>query len=150
MAAVLALLVGIPMACVYAALKRGSLLSQVFMTISLLGVSLPNFLYRHFADLDVCGATGLVSKLYRGDGADRLVENRVVSNAPRLAPYRSRGHAVGHFTGAHHAAGARRDVEVLRTDYIKFAFRASRVDRSHGPLWPRAENTLVPVMTITG
>ena len=42
-AAVLALLVGIPMG-VYAALKRGTFLSQVFMTISLLGVSLPTFL----------------------------------------------------------------------------------------------------------
>ena len=29
---------------VYAALKRGSFLSQLFMTISLLGVSLPTFL----------------------------------------------------------------------------------------------------------
>src|SRR5690606_18685167 len=42
-AAVLALLVGIPMG-VYAALKRGTFLSQVFMTVSLLGVSLPTFL----------------------------------------------------------------------------------------------------------
>ena len=36
-AAVLALLLGIPMG-VYAALRRGSWLSQVFMTVSLLGV----------------------------------------------------------------------------------------------------------------
>jgi peptide/nickel transport system permease protein len=42
-AASIALLVGIPMG-VYAALRRGSFLSQVFMTISLLGVSLPTFL----------------------------------------------------------------------------------------------------------
>ncbi|WP_334166139.1 ABC transporter permease, partial [Tepidimonas sp.] len=42
-AAGLALLVGIPMG-VYAALRRGSFLAQVFMTISLLGVSLPTFL----------------------------------------------------------------------------------------------------------
>jgi peptide/nickel transport system permease protein len=42
-AAGLALLIGIPMG-VYAALRRGTFLSQVFMTISLLGVSLPTFL----------------------------------------------------------------------------------------------------------
>ena len=44
-AAALALVVGIPMG-VYAALKRGTLLSQAFMMISLLGVSLPTFHYR--------------------------------------------------------------------------------------------------------
>ncbi len=42
-AALLALAVGIPMG-VYAALRRGNFLSQVFMTVSLLGVSLPTFL----------------------------------------------------------------------------------------------------------
>src|SRR6476660_5282248 len=42
-AAVIALAIGIPMG-VYAALRRGTLLSQVFMTLSLLGVSLPTFL----------------------------------------------------------------------------------------------------------
>jgi len=42
-AAVLALALGIPMG-VYAALKRGSFTSQLFMALSLLGVSLPTFL----------------------------------------------------------------------------------------------------------
>jgi peptide/nickel transport system permease protein len=42
-AAVLALFIGIPMG-VYTALRRGTFLSQVFMTVSLLGVSLPTFL----------------------------------------------------------------------------------------------------------
>lgn len=42
-AAVLAVIVGVPMG-VFAALKRGSFMSQVFMTLSLLGVSLPTFL----------------------------------------------------------------------------------------------------------
>ena len=42
-AAGLALLIGIPMG-VYAALRRGTFMSQVFMTLSLLGVSLPTFL----------------------------------------------------------------------------------------------------------
>ncbi|HAJ13036.1 MAG TPA: ABC transporter permease, partial [Comamonadaceae bacterium] len=42
-AAAMALLIGVPMG-VYAALRRGTFMSQVFMTISLLGVSLPTFL----------------------------------------------------------------------------------------------------------
>src|ERR1043166_10167551 len=42
-AAVIALLFGIPMG-VYAALRRGGFASQVLMTLSLLGVSLPTFL----------------------------------------------------------------------------------------------------------
>ena len=42
-AAGFALLVGVPMG-VYAALRRGNFLSQLFMTFSLLGVSLPSFL----------------------------------------------------------------------------------------------------------
>ena len=42
-AALLALLLGLPMG-VYAALRRGSFMSQLLMTLSLLGVSLPTFL----------------------------------------------------------------------------------------------------------
>src|SRR6476660_7839120 len=42
-AAVIALAIGIPMG-VYAALRRNSIVSHVFMVISLLGVSLPTFL----------------------------------------------------------------------------------------------------------
>ena len=41
-AAVLALVIGVPLG-VYSALKHGSFLSHIFMTISLLGVSLPTF-----------------------------------------------------------------------------------------------------------
>ncbi|RYF70489.1 MAG: ABC transporter permease, partial [Comamonadaceae bacterium] len=42
-AALLALVIGVPMG-VYAALRRGTFTSQLFMTLSLLGVSLPTFL----------------------------------------------------------------------------------------------------------
>ena len=42
-AAFIALVLGIPMG-VYAALRRGSFLSQMLMTLSLVGVSLPTFL----------------------------------------------------------------------------------------------------------
>ena len=42
-AAVMAIAIGIPMG-VYAALRRGTFTSQLFLTLSLLGVSLPTFL----------------------------------------------------------------------------------------------------------
>ena len=61
-AAVLALALGIPMG-VYAALRRGSWLSQLFMTVSLLGVSLPTFLIGILLILLVVTLTGLIGSL---------------------------------------------------------------------------------------
>ena len=59
-AALLALLFGIPMG-VYAALRRGTFLSQTMMTLSLLGVSLPTFLI---------GILLILCLLYTSDAAD--------------------------------------------------------------------------------
>jgi peptide/nickel transport system permease protein len=64
-AAVLALLLGIPMG-VYAALRRGSWLSQVFMTVSLLGVSLPTFLIGILLILVFAGGLGLAAQFRPG------------------------------------------------------------------------------------
>src|SRR5574343_1896993 len=65
-AAVLALVVGIPMG-VYAALKRGSFISQLFMTISLLGVSLPTFLIGILLILVFAVQLGWFPSFGRGD-----------------------------------------------------------------------------------
>jgi peptide/nickel transport system permease protein len=65
-AAVLALVVGIPMG-VYSALKRGSFLSQVFLTISLLGVSLPTFLIGIMLILIFAVGLGWFPSFGRGD-----------------------------------------------------------------------------------
>jgi hypothetical protein len=82
-AAVLALALGIPMG-VYAALARGTFMSQVFMTLSLLGVSLAHLPDRHLADPGVFGGAGLVPQLRsRGDGAAGLVEQRLAD--PKMA-----------------------------------------------------------------
>jgi hypothetical protein len=75
-AAALALFIGIPMG-VYTALRRGTFMSQVFMTLSLLGVSLPTFLIGILLILVFAVHAGLVPELRpRRDGADRLVEQR--------------------------------------------------------------------------
>ncbi|MEY3475595.1 MAG: hypothetical protein RL087_2053, partial [Pseudomonadota bacterium] len=62
----LALMIGIPMG-VYAALRRGTFLSQVFMTISLLGVSLPTFLIGILLILLFAVTLGWFPSFGRGD-----------------------------------------------------------------------------------
>ncbi|MEY4125650.1 MAG: Glutathione transport system permease protein GsiC, partial [Pseudomonadota bacterium] len=65
-AAGMALLVGIPMG-VYAALKRGTLSSQLLMTFSLLGVSLPTFLIGILLILFFAVLLGWLPSFGRGD-----------------------------------------------------------------------------------
>ncbi|MEN9765034.1 MAG: hypothetical protein RL397_989 [Pseudomonadota bacterium] len=148
-AAVIALVIGIPMG-VYAAIRRGSLLAQVFMAISLLGVSLPTFLIGIFLILIFSVGLGVLPSFGRGE---------VVS--------------IGGFTtGLFSWAGIRHLIlpaltlaifqltlimrlvrtemlEVLRTDYIRFA-RARGLSARAIYFGHALKNTLVPVITITG
>ncbi len=148
-AAVIALVIGIPMG-VYAAIRRGSPLAQVFMAISLLGVSLPTFLIGIFLILIFSVGLGVLPSFGRGE---------VVS--------------IGGFTsGLFSWAGIRHLIlpaltlaifqltlimrlvrtemlEVLRTDYIRFA-RARGLSARAIYFGHALKNTLVPVITITG
>src|SRR5438132_7769552 len=65
-AGVLAVAIGIPMG-VYSALRRGTFLSQVFLTISLLGVSLPTFLIGILLILVFAVLLGVAPSFGRGD-----------------------------------------------------------------------------------
>ena len=65
-AALLALVIGIP-AGVYTALKRGSWLSQVLLTLSLVGVSLPTFLIGILLILVFAVLLGWLPSFGRGD-----------------------------------------------------------------------------------
>ena len=148
-AAVLALLVGIPMG-VYAALRRGTFTSQVFMALSLLGVSLPTFLIGILLILVFSVTLGWFPSFGRGE----VVQLGWWSTGLLTAK------------GWHHLAlpavtlaifqltlimrlVRAEMLEVLRTDYIKFARARGLTDRAiyfgHA-----LKNTLVPVMTITG
>jgi peptide/nickel transport system permease protein len=135
---------------VYAAIRRGSALAQVFMAISLLGVSLPTFLIGIFLILIFSVGLGVLPSFGRGE---------VVS--------------VGGFTtGLFSWAGIRHLIlpaltlaifqltlimrlvrtemlEVLRTDYIRFA-RARGLSARAINFGHALKNTLVPVITITG
>jgi peptide/nickel transport system permease protein len=148
-AALLALAVGVPMG-VYTGLHRESWLSRVFMTVSLIGVSLPTFL------------TGILLIL-------------VFSVYMPLLPSFGRGDtvAIGWWTTGFLTAGGLKALilpaitlamfqmtlimrlvrsemlEVLRTDYIKFA-RARGLSNRAVHFGHALKNTMVPVITITG
>ncbi len=148
-AAFLALAVGIPMG-VYAALKRGTFLSQVFMTVSLLGVSLPTFLIGILLILVFAVTLGWFPSFGRGgvvqfDGwSTSLLTlkgwHHLVLPATTLAIFQ--------LTLIMRLVRAEM-LEVLRTDYIKFA-RARGLSNRAVHFGHALKNTLVPVMTITG
>jgi peptide/nickel transport system permease protein len=148
-AAGIALLVGIPMG-VYAALRRGSFLSQVFMTISLLGVSLPTFLIGIALILVFAVWLGWFPSFGRGDvvqvgwWSSGLMTakgwHHIVLPAVTLAVFQ--------LTLIMRLVRAEM-LEVLRTDYIKFA-RARGLSNRAIHFGHALKNTLVPVMTITG
>ena len=149
MAAVIALLFGIPMG-VYAALRRGTLLSQAMMMVSLVGVSLPTFLIGillillfavilkwlpSFGRGDVVAVGAWTSGLFTLDGLKHLVLPSVTL-------------AIFQLTLIMRLVRSEM-LEVLRTDYIKFA-RARGLPNRAIYFGHALKNTLVPVITITG
>ena len=148
-AAVLALVIGVPMG-VYAALKRGTFMSQVFMTLSLLGVSLRTFLIGILLILVFSVHLGWFPSFGRGTTTQLgfwstgLLSlkgwHHIVLPAITLAIFQ--------LTLIMRLVRAEM-LEVLRTDYIKFAKARGLTNRTiyfgHA-----LKNTLVPVMTITG
>ena len=148
-AASLALVLGVPMG-VYAALKRNSFLSHVFMTVSLIGVSLPTFLigillillfavvlgwFPSFGRGDTVKFGSWTSGLFTVDGWHHIVLPAVTL-------------AVFQLTLIMRLVRSEM-LEVLRTDYIKFA-RARGLSNRAIHFGHALKNTLVPVMTITG
>ncbi len=152
LAAVLALCVGIPLG-VYAALRRGKLGSQVVMTVSLLGVSLPTFLigillilvfavvlkwlpsYGRGEVVPLWEGSLWTTGLLSGDGWRHLVLPAVTLSVFQLTLILRLVRA--------------EMLEVLRTDYIKFA-RARGLHNRAVYFGHALKNTLVPVITITG
>ena len=148
-AAALALVLGIPMG-VYAALQRGSWVSQMFMMGSLLGVSLPTFLIGILLILVFSVNLGWFPSFGRGDvvqvgwWSTSLLSaqgwHHIVLPAVTLAIFQ--------LTLIMRLVRAEM-LEVLRTDYIKFA-RARGLTNRAVHFGHALKNTLVPVMTITG
>ena len=148
-AAVLALAVGVPMG-VYAALRRGTFLSQLLMTVSLLGVSLPTFLIGILLILVFAVMLKWLPSFGRGeveafgpwttgmlsiDGWKHLILPSITL-------------AIFQLTLIMRLVRSEM-LEVLRTDYIKFA-RARGLSTRTVHFGHALKNTQVPVITITG
>ena len=148
-AAFMAVALGIPMG-VYAALRRGSFLAQVFMTISLLGVSLPTFLIGILLILLFAVNLGWFPSFGRGEVV------QIGGWSTGLLTAKGWHHitlpaitlAIFQLTLIMRLVRAEM-LEVLRTDYIKFARARGLTDRAVH-FGHALKNTLVPVMTITG
>jgi peptide/nickel transport system permease protein len=148
-AAALALCIGIPMG-VYTALRRGTFMSQVLMTLSLLGVSLPVFLIGILLILVFAVTLGWFPSFGRGETVQlgwwstglltRDGWHHIVLPALTLAIFQ--------LTLILRLVRSEM-LEVLRTDYIKFA-RARGLPNRAIHFGHALKNTLVPVMTITG
>ena len=148
-AAGMALALGIPMG-VYAALRRGTFGSQLLMTLSLLGVSLPTFLIGILLILFFAVLLGWFPSFGRGDvvkigwWSTGLLTAKgwqhIVLPALTLTVFQ--------LTLIMRLVRAEM-LEVLRTDYIKFA-RARGLSNRAIHFGHALKNTLVPVLTITG
>ncbi|QDL54454.1 ABC transporter permease [Rhodoferax aquaticus] len=148
-AGVLALSLGIPMG-VYAALKRGSFTSQVFMTLSLLGVSLPTFLIGILLILIFAVTLGWFPSFGRGEVVQMgwWTSGLLTAKGWHHIALPAVTLAIFQLTLIMRLVRAEM-LEVLRTDYIKFA-RARGLTTRAVHFGHALKNTLVPVMTITG
>jgi len=148
-AAVLAMVIGLPMG-VYAALRRGTVLSQSLMALSLIGVSLPTFLIGillilvfsvwlgwlpSFGRGDVVNIGWWSSGMFTRDGWSHLILPAITL-------------AIFQLTLIMRLVRSEM-LEVLRTDYIKFARARGLSDRAIH-FGHALRNTMVPVITITG
>ncbi len=148
-AAVIAFVVGVPMG-VYAALKRGTFMSQVFMTISLLGVSLPTFLIGILLILVFSVTLGWFPSYGRGEVTQLGWWSTGLLNAKGWHHITLPAITLAIFQLTLIMRLVRAEMlEVLRTDYIKFA-RARGLTNRAIYFGHALKNTLVPVMTITG
>jgi peptide/nickel transport system permease protein len=154
-AAFLALAVGLPLG-VYTALNRGSVVSQLILSLSLLGVSLPTFLigillilcfavlptqfgmkpiFPSFGRGETTALGGWTTGFLTVDGWRHIVLPAVTLALFQLTLILRLVRA--------------EMLEVLRTDYIKFA-RARGLSNHAVNFGHALKNTLVPVITITG
>jgi len=148
-AALIALVIGIPMG-VYSALRRGTLLSQTLMTLSLIGVSLPTFLIGILLILLFAVTLKWLPSFGRGEvvalGAWTTGYLSVDGWKHLILPAITL--AVFQLTLIMRLVRSEM-LEVLRSDYIKFA-RARGLPNRAVYFSHALKNTLVPVITITG
>jgi peptide/nickel transport system permease protein len=148
-AALFALFVGIPMG-VYTALHPGRWLSKVFLTTSLIGISLPTFLIGILLILLFGVVLGWLPTFGRGDSMVLGFWTTGLLSASGWKSILMPAFTLGMFQLTLIMRLVRSEMlEVLRTDYIKFA-RARGLTNRAVNFGHALKNTLVPVITITG
>jgi peptide/nickel transport system permease protein len=148
-AALFALLVGVPMG-VYTGLHRERWLSKVFLALSLLGVSLPTFLIGILLILVFSVVLGWLPAFGRGDVVHLGWWTTGFLTRSGLVALIMPAITLGLFQMTLIVRLVRAEMlEVLRTDYIKFARARGLANRAIN-FGHALKNTLVPVITITG
>ncbi|MEM9222919.1 MAG: ABC transporter permease [Pseudomonadota bacterium] len=147
--AILALLVGIPMG-VYTGLRRNSPLSQAFLTVSLVGISLPPFLVGILLIFVFAVNLQWLPSFGRGEVVDLGWWTTGLLTVSGLKALILPSITLGLFQMTLIMRLVRAEMlEVLRADYIRFArargLKARSINFGHA-----LKNTLVPVITITG
>ncbi len=147
--ALLALAVGVPMG-VFTGLYRDSWLSKVFMAVSLAGISLPTFLIGILLIFVFSVTLGVMPSFGRGETVDLGGWTTGLLTASGLQALVMPAVTLGLFQMTLIMRLVRSEMlEVLRTDYIKFA-RARGLSNRSIHFGHALKNTLVPVITITG
>ena len=147
--AILALVIGIPMG-VYTALRRNGFLSRTFMTISLIGVSLPTILIGILLIL----LFGVILRWLPTFGRGDIIEigwwstGFLTASGLKSLIMPSITLALFQMTLIMRLVRAEM-LEVLRADFVKFA-RARGLPTRSVHFRHALKNTLVPVITITG
>ena len=148
-AALFALAGGVSMG-VYTALRRNSWLSQVMLAVSLIGISLPTFLIGILLILVFAVQLGWLPSFGRGDTVALGWWSTGFLTASGLTSLILPAITLGLFQMTLIQRLVRAEMlEVLRTDYVKFACARGLTDRAVH-FGHALKNTLVPVITITG
>jgi peptide/nickel transport system permease protein len=148
-AALLAMLVGIPLG-VYTALRRGGVVAHVLMAVSLVGISLPTFVTGILLILVFSVSLGWLPSFGRGETLAIGWWTTGLLTASGLKALVLPAITLGLFQMTLIMRLVRAEMlEVLRTDFIRFARARGLSDRAvyfgHA-----LRNTLVPVITIAG
>ncbi len=148
-AALLALLIGVPMG-VYTGLRRDGFLSHLFLAISLIGVSLPTFLIGILLILLFGVVLQWLPTFGRGDVVQLGWWSTGLLTASGAKAVLMPSFTLALFQMTLIMRLVRSEMlEVLRTDYIKFARARGLANRAIN-FGHALKNTLVPVITITG
>ncbi len=149
LAALFAIVVGVPLG-VYTGLYPRRWLSHVFLTVSLIGISLPTFVIGILLILLFGVTLGWLPTFGRGDTVDIGLWDTGLLTVSGWQSIIMPAFTLGMFQLALIMRLVRSEMlEVLRTDFVKFA-RARGLTNRAVHFGHALKNTLVPVITITG